>query len=204
VPLAIAGNSVLAAAALAAQAHANVQTLGWERPLSLYVLTIAASGDRKTSADEVALAPMHAYRRHLTQVYRDALREHERQVEENKAARQKARGASEGGATAPEVPDDPPLPRKPKLFCSELNAATLALSFAHGQYSQGMYSDEGGKFLGGYAMSDDALKSTIAALCDIWQGKPLDRNRCAARWRLMAALTTPRRPLARVAAQEPP
>jgi hypothetical protein len=57
VPLAMAANSVLATASLAAQAHADVfmPRVG-PRPLSLFVLTVAGSGDRKTSADSVALA----------------------------------------------------------------------------------------------------------------------------------------------------
>ena len=47
VPVAIAAQSVLAAAALAAQAHADVVLpYGQARPLSLFFVTVAASGDR--------------------------------------------------------------------------------------------------------------------------------------------------------------
>ncbi len=59
VPEAIAGQSVLAAAALAAQAHADVMLpYGQTRPLSLFLVTIAASGDRKSTADNEALWPI--------------------------------------------------------------------------------------------------------------------------------------------------
>ena len=52
VPTAMAAQSVLAAAALAAQAHADVRlSYGQTRPLSLFFVTVAASGDRKSSAD---------------------------------------------------------------------------------------------------------------------------------------------------------
>src|SRR5690606_32039407 len=55
VPAALAAQSVLAAAAMAAQPHANVLRAGQPIPLSLFALTIAESGDRKTAADRLAL-----------------------------------------------------------------------------------------------------------------------------------------------------
>jgi hypothetical protein len=51
-PLAICGQSVLAAAALAVQAHADVVLpigLGQSRPLSICLFSIAATGERKTA-----------------------------------------------------------------------------------------------------------------------------------------------------------
>ena len=55
VPAALAAQSVLAAAAMAAQPHANALRAGQPIPLSLFALTIAESGDRKTAADRLAL-----------------------------------------------------------------------------------------------------------------------------------------------------
>src|SRR3954453_13276654 len=66
VPEAIAAQSVLAAAALAAQAHADVVLpYGQARPLSLYVVTVAASGDRKSTADNEALWPVRKHEKAL-------------------------------------------------------------------------------------------------------------------------------------------
>ncbi|MBB1493025.1 DUF3987 domain-containing protein [Paracoccus sp. MC1854] len=50
-PLAIAAQSALALASLAVQGHANVETLGGDRPLSLFCVTIAGSGERKSTVD---------------------------------------------------------------------------------------------------------------------------------------------------------
>ncbi len=59
VPPAMAAQSVLAAASLVAQAYADVMLpFGQTRPLSLYFVTVAASGDRKTTADGEALWPI--------------------------------------------------------------------------------------------------------------------------------------------------
>ena len=56
-PDALCAQSVLAAAALAAQAHANVLIDGRSRPLSLFFCTVGESGERKTAVDDIALEP---------------------------------------------------------------------------------------------------------------------------------------------------
>ena len=62
VPEVIAAQSVLGAAALAAQAIADVRMpYGDTRPLSLFFTTVAVSGDRKTTADKSALWPIRKY-----------------------------------------------------------------------------------------------------------------------------------------------
>ena len=50
-PVAIPAQSALAVASLAVQGFADVETLGGPRPLSLYALTIARSGERKSACD---------------------------------------------------------------------------------------------------------------------------------------------------------
>ena len=51
-PIAICAQSVLAAATLAVQGRADVQLpTGQSRPISGYFITVAGSGERKTSAD---------------------------------------------------------------------------------------------------------------------------------------------------------
>jgi putative DNA primase/helicase len=180
VPEALAGGCVLATAALAAQAHADVQTLGGARPLSLYVLTIASSGDRKTAADDVALAPVREYERRTMLGYQMQVAEYERAQQARKLDRAKARKEAESGAeyaaALREIADEPP-PRKPWIVCSEPTAEGLMRSLADGQYAQGIYTDEGGQFLGGHALSEEAELRTIAMLSRVWQGARLDRVR---------------------------
>jgi len=180
VPDALAGGCVLAAAALAAQAHADVQTLGGARPLSLYILTVAASGERKSAADRVALAPVREHVRRLTVAYTTAMREYEIAAaaiaDRRRRARKEAADADEYAAALAEI-RDAPAPRKPWLICSDPTPEGLLLSLRDGQYAQGIYTDEGGQFLGGHALSEEAELRTIALLSRAWQGDPLDRVR---------------------------
>ena len=181
VPAALAANTVLASAALAAQAHANVQTLGGARPLSLYVLTVAESGDRKSAADAVALEPVSAYTRRLVQTHDSEVAQYELAAAARKLARSNARKAHEDApdeyaAALAEIGNEPE-PRKPWVICREPTSEGLMHSLADGQYSQGIFSDEGGQFLGGYALSAESELRTIAMLSQAWQGSPLDRVR---------------------------
>jgi hypothetical protein len=58
-PLAICGQSVLAAATLAVQGHANVELpMGHAKPLSCYFVSVAATGERKSAVDQEALRPV--------------------------------------------------------------------------------------------------------------------------------------------------
>ena len=64
-PDALAGQSVLAAATLAAQAHADVVIDGRVSPLSGYFVTVAESGERKSAIDTLALKPHEDHQRLL-------------------------------------------------------------------------------------------------------------------------------------------
>ena len=180
VPNALAAGCVLATTALAAQAHANVATLGGVRPLSLNIATIAGSGDRKTGADDVALTPIREHVRRMTLTYQTQMQEWERSQAARKLDRQRKRQEAESGdeyaVALREIAEEPP-PRKPWVICSEPTAEGLIRSLADGQYSQGIYSDEGGQFLGGHALSDESELRTVAMLSRAWQGAPLDRVR---------------------------
>ena len=69
-PMAIPAASALATASLAVQGFADVETLGGSRPTSLYCLTVAKSGERKSSCD----AP-----------FMTALRSHEKEMAEDRS-----------------------------------------------------------------------------------------------------------------------
>src|SRR3546814_7295928 len=78
-PEAIAAQSVLAAAALAVQSHVDVvhPATGDTRPVSLFLVTVAASGERKSAADSIATDPIRLREAELHEQYdRDRSEEH--------------------------------------------------------------------------------------------------------------------------------
>lgn len=72
-PLAMAGQAVLVAAAFAAQGQIRAWSPATERgmPVSLFALTLADSGDRKSTADRRAFKPVYEIERELDRQYKE-------------------------------------------------------------------------------------------------------------------------------------
>ncbi|QXG41882.1 YfjI family protein [Pseudomonas viridiflava] len=170
VPPALAAQSVLAASALATQGHAGLQLDGRNYPLSLYLITVAASGDRKTAADQCALLPARQWEREQWQRYREQLSRH--RVAQRQAQR-----------TNPAEPDPTinlPLeaePSAPRLITTDPTIEALVKGLCHDLPSMGLFCDEGGQFLGSSTMSRDNRLKAVTTLSSLWDGSPIDRAR---------------------------
>lgn len=81
---AMAGQCLLAAASLLTQGIVNVQTLDGIRPTSLFMLTLADSGEGKSSAQRIALAPLDRWQREQTRNCRAASSAHGATVRQDK------------------------------------------------------------------------------------------------------------------------
>jgi hypothetical protein len=96
-PLAMCAQSVLAAAALASQGVANITLpAGQVCPLSLYLLTIAESGERKSSVDNEALYPIAQFEDELRGKYADVKPKYDNAKEAWEKARDAAVKAAKG------------------------------------------------------------------------------------------------------------
>ena len=183
-PLAICGTSVLAAATLAAQPFADVVLpTGQSRPLSGYYVSVAASGERKTSTDHEALAPIEERERELRAAYEADLAAHEDALAAWKAERTailadkklKGRAAKEGALN--DLGPAPVAPMIPMLTAPEPTYEGLCRLLATGHPSVGVFSAEGGQFVGGHAMSPENKLKTAAALSDLWDKGMIKRLR---------------------------
>ena len=179
---AMAAQSVLAVASLAAQALADVRLpYGQTRPLSLYCLTIAASGDRKSSADLEAMAPVKMREKQLRESYEPLAKDHavaraawhgqRQQLERCKSDLDKRRFELE--ALGPE----PDAPIRPILTLGESTAEGLAKHMPTLPGALGIFSPEGGQFLSGHGFSADAKLRTAASFASLWDGQGLRRLR---------------------------
>jgi len=72
---------------------------------------------------------------------------------------------------------EPPAPLSPNLTATEPTLEGLHKLFAAGQPSLGIFSDEGGQFLGGHGMSADNRLKTVAGLSALWGGDAINRTR---------------------------
>lgn len=185
-PVAIPTASALAVASLAVQGFANVETLGGLRPVSLYALTIARSGERKSSCDAPFMAALYDHEKQQGRAQRDARSswlnaqalwkvERDRILAEAKRGKGEKRIASLAALDA--LGPEPAAPPGTERTVTEPTFEGLTRLFSTGQPSLGLFSDEGGQFLGGHAMNSDNRQKTLAALNDLWQGNPIRRTR---------------------------
>jgi hypothetical protein len=65
------------------------------------------------------------------------------------------------------------------MTCPELTFEGLCKLFAVGQPSLGIFATEGGQFVGGHGMSDDAKLRTAAGLSKLWDDGETRRVRSA-------------------------
>lgn len=185
-PVAIPAQSALAVASLAVQGFANVQTLGGTRPVSLFALTVARSGERKSACDAPLMAGLRDHEREQAKAQRDEMEswrnrhalwkgERDRILLEARKGKGEKRTAAQADLEA--LGAEPEAPPSADRTVTEPTFEGLTKLFAHGQPSLGLFSDEGGQFLGGHAMNSENRQKTLAAFNDLWQGNPIRRTR---------------------------
>jgi hypothetical protein len=186
-PLAICGQSVLAAATLATQALADIELpMGHARPLSSYYVTVAATGERKSAADQEALWAVRQREAALRERYAADALAHRNASEAWEEARRAAIKPLKGDREAIKAALDaigptPAAPLVPVLTCPEPTYEGLCRLLATGWPSIGVFAGEGGQFIGGHGMADDArLRTTGSALGGM--GRRADPARARHRW----------------------
>lgn len=185
-PVGIAAQSALSVASLAVQGFADVETLGGFVPASLYCLTIAESGERKSSCDRLLMRGVRDYERAQAETYRANMAEYEVAREIWTGKRKRLMGEAAGndkvkaaGAEADlrALGPEPRPPLAPYVTAQEPTFEGLLKLFQIGRPALGLFSDEAGGFLGGHAMNSDNKLKTLAGLSQLWNGDTVNRIR---------------------------
>lgn len=184
-PMAICAQSILGAATLAVQGHADVVLpTGQAKPVSCYFVTVAATGERKSACDNEALWPVQKREKVLREGYdedhlcwrneQQAWESQRRQILGDKKAHpdQSAKKTALANLGPP-----PQAPLIPMLTCTEPTFEGLASLYPTGLPSLGVFAAEGGQFIGGHGMSEENKLRTVTALSALWDGDPIKRVR---------------------------
>lgn len=179
-PAGLCGQSVLSAASLAAQAHADVLLDGRREPLSLWHVTVGDSGERKSGADRWALQAHREHERALADDYRNAMAAHEVELAAHKAATRHAEGRKDADAIRAALatlgtPPAPPL--APWLLLPEATLEGLHKLYQGGRPSLGLFNDDAGDFLDGHAMNRDNRTKSAAGFSKLWDSGEFSRIR---------------------------
>ena len=173
-PAPVVAQSILAASSLVAQPHIDVQIDGREFPVSLYLITVAASGERKTATDRIVVSPIKKHERKLLSQYNDDFKTWSVTLEELKT-KEKKKPLDRRAI----MDHEEEKPTYPMLLTKEPTYEGLVRSLHDGLPSMGLFSDEAGRFIGGYAMSEENILKTAAGLSELWDGSEITRTRGA-------------------------
>ncbi len=182
-PLALCGQSVLAVTTLAAQAHCDIELpTGQVKPVSNNFVSIAASGERKSACDTEALWPIRKHEAKQRRAYDDKMLAYANEKSAWDAKRKdNEKNLKNDRAELKKALDDmgrpPAPPLDPMMTCPEPTFEGLCRLLTESAPSVGIFSAEGGQFIGGHGMSDENKLRTTTGLSSLWDGEALRRVR---------------------------
>jgi putative DNA primase/helicase len=194
-PLSMVASSALAAASLCCQGHADVSRDSQNKgPVSLSILAIAESGERKTSTDRAFTKSLREWIKGKEEEMKDEVRKSVAQHAAWEAERtglltaiREAKKSSKpvNGKPLSNLKSDlechelqePEILQPPRLFFEDTNAEALAYFVAEGCPTFSIWSDEGGLIIGSHGMRDDRMMGFLALMNRLWDGGEFSPNR---------------------------
>lgn len=184
-PVALAAQSALATVSLAVQGQANVETLAGNKPVSLFFLGIAKSGERKSYVVNLLTRGLREHEREAEDVYKAEFADHLNSLELWKSRRgvllKKASGHDDKARLAEtdlrRMGAEPEPPQLPNRTAPDPTLEGLIKLYMVGNPSLGVFTDEAGGLIGGHAMNSDNRLKTCAGLSSIWDSGTINRTR---------------------------
>ena len=145
-PPALCAQAVLCAMNTSVSSWGQVEAIhGTGMPLSLYLITVAQSGERKTAVDDAAQRGIVVFQRELA------------------ASREAARKAAADQEEADSIP-------AADIIVNEPTFEGLLRTMSRGPGFTCLSNDDAASFFGGHAMSREKKQKTTAGLSQIWSG----------------------------------
>ena len=182
-PAALVACSALSALSLAAQGLANVrrdhQLVG---PVSLYLLAVAESGERKTTCDRIFGAALRGWERDRAAACAPGVAAHEAALasaeakragllEAIKRKRRDMQETTEEDAALEELAIHAPVPvAVPRLLYADATPEALSHALATGWPSAAVLSAEAGAVFGAHGMGYETILRNLALLNVFWDG----------------------------------
>ena len=185
-PVALVASSALSAVSVAIQAHFDVQRADkLQGPVGLFLLSIADSGERKSTCDGFFSSAIRDYQAQQGEAAKPTSAAYRADVDAWKAKHDALTGVIRNKATKGEPTDrkeqelrdleadKPEPPREPKLLRGDDTPENLAWALMHEWPSGGVLSAEAGSILGAHGMRSDSIMRNLALLNILWDGGAL-------------------------------
>lgn len=182
-PRSLCAHSILSAAMLCCQGLADVRIEGLPapRPLSLFMLAVAVSGERKSACDDLALISVAKAEAQLRAEHVEEEREYKAthaafEAEKKKIEREGKISHEERRQRLRDL-REPDVPLAPVIRAKEPNLEGLLNLLQIGRGSIGIFTSEGGQFLGGHGMTQESKTRTVTGLSELWDSGSAQRVR---------------------------
>jgi putative DNA primase/helicase len=182
-PAALVASSALAALSLACQAHIDAKRAEkLHGPVGLFLLTIADSGERKSTCDGFFTSAIRQYQEEQAEAMKPAIKKHEAEIAAWEAERDgilsAVKDAGKKGKPTDKLRGDlaqlqqekPEPPRVPRLILGDETPENLAWGLAKQWPSAGVLSSEAGVVFGSHGMGKDSAMRNLALLNVLWDG----------------------------------
>jgi putative DNA primase/helicase len=189
-PLPLVAASALAALSVAAQAQIDAKRAErLQGPVGLFLLTIADSGERKSTCDGIFVSAIRQYQEEQAEVAKPVLKDHQAASEAWEAkrggvkdkirqlAKENKSTASMESALRDLEHDKPEAPRIPRLLYTDATPEALAYGLAKQWPSGGVVSAEAGIVFGSHGMGKDSVMRNLGLLNQLWDGASLTIDR---------------------------
>lgn len=190
-PDSLTGSSVLANLSTVAQGLVDVaRDRHLVGPVSLSLLTIAESGERKSTIDKHFSNGIRSYEKHMHQNYSEQFKEFLAQeaIWKAKHSGLTAKLKKNAGGKAESIKNlENDLvnlernlivkPRCPHIVLQDETIESLLYRLSNEWPSGALFNSEGGLFLGGHSMSTESVMRTLSKYNLLWDGAPIDVGR---------------------------
>ena len=189
-PIALVAASAITTLSLAGQTYVDIKRAEkLTGPTGLFLITIADSGERKSTCDSFFMQAINEYEKNKADAAKPLIMDYNARLA---AWQSKFDGvkleikklAGKGGDTLAEEQqllfieaNKPKVPRFPRLIYSDTTSEALKRNWGMVWPSVGIISSEGGIVLGAHSMKKDAAMRNLATYNQAWDGKstPTDR-----------------------------
>jgi putative DNA primase/helicase len=189
-PLPLVASSALSALSLALQAHADIKRAEkLTGPIGLFLLTIADSGERKTTCDGFFTKAVRDYEKQQADAFKQPMKDYKAAIgawdAECGGIKEKIRQLAKNGQPTDSMKtalrdaerEKPEPPRIPRLFYADATPEALAYGLAQQWPSGGVVSAEAGIVFGSHGMGKDSVMRNLGLLNQLWDGATLTIDR---------------------------
>ena len=182
-PIAMVASSALAALSLAAQAHIDAKRADkLQGPVGLFLLTIADSGERKSTCDGFFTKAIREYEREQADLAKPFISDYRANLEiwdaKRNGIKDKIRQTAKESKPTVDLESalrdleytKPVPPRVPRLMHTDITPEQLGFGLANQWPSGGVLSSEAGIVFGSHGMGKDSVMRNLALLNILWDG----------------------------------